>query len=164
MPVWILEELARLSPENHPLCHWKISLWNDTCEFSDGSTLPQALEAASLCPEGSGVGNPMLPAMGSPEVSPGFTDAHQLQRLCQFHLRRGDNKSCECREREGVTRMEWGWQSWAKDMARPNRAAKMGRNRVSPEYFLFYILPPEQHRAADVSDKETEKNNVLSRF
>lgn len=99
----------------------------------------------------------MLPALGSPEVSLGFTDAHQLQRLCQFPLQRGDNKSRECGEREGVTRMGWGWRSSSKDVARPNRAAEIRRNGVSPEYFLFYILPPEQRRAADVSDKETEK-------
>lgn len=104
----------------------------------------------------------MLPALGSPEVSPGLTDTHQLQRLCQFHLQRGDNKRRDCREREGVARMESGWRSSSKDMACPNRAAEMGRNAHPPRIFCFtFCLQDNAEQQMSVTkklkNKETHK-------
>lgn len=45
----------------------------------------------------------------------------------------------------------------SKGKACPNRVPGIRRNKATETPFLLYILLPEKYKAADVSDKETEK-------
>lgn len=123
--------------------------------------------SAPLCPEGSGVMIPCYLRWGQSPLGTPWGILMLISRkdcviftLVSWHLalRGGDDKSGECGERErspgrgvGVGCPE------SKGKACPNRAPGMGRNKATPTHFLLYILFPENYKAADVSDKETEK-------
>ena len=70
--------------------------------------------------------------------------------------RGGDDKSHEYRERERSP--GWSGDGGPGPGTRHVPTEQLGWGEtMHPRYFLPYILPPEQYRAAGVSDKETEK-------